>query len=158
MACSRRCRPGTASGGKGRALSIASSVLFSSAAWLLASSLLGCALQRQGVPSVTAAASAAGTPEASPPLSGAQLFRERGCGQCHRIQGVGGHKGPDLSGVGLRLKPVRLRSQIVAGGGAMPAFGDVLPEAEIDSLVIFLRHCRTRTSRIPSGPSSAATN
>ena len=43
--------------------------------------------------------------EPGPEITGGPtLFRERGCSHCHQIEGVGGNKGPDLSGVGLRLK------------------------------------------------------
>ena len=75
---------------------------------------------------------------------GQWLFRERGCVQCHQIRGIGGHKGPDLSGVGRRLKKNSIHRQILAGGLAMPAFGQALPNEEILALVKYLQHCRDK--------------
>jgi len=77
-------------------------------------------------------------------LDAPALFKERGCAQCHQIRGVGGVKGPDLSGVGRRLKQSMIEHQIVAGGGAMPAFGDALAPAEVTALVKYLHRCRDK--------------
>ncbi len=79
-----------------------------------------------------------------PKLDGPGLFRERGCAQCHEIGGVGGHKGPDLSGVGRRLKQPAIRQQIVVGGDAMPAFGEALTQDEVTLLVKYLHHCKAK--------------
>lgn len=75
-------------------------------------------------------------------LDGPTLFRERGCQQCHAIHGTGGHKGPELSGIGRRKKKDAIRQQIVMGGGAMPAYGEVLTAEETATLVRYLQHCR----------------
>ena len=86
---------------------------------------------------------AAPTPEAPKPvLTGAELLRERGCLQCHMLHGLGGHKGPDLSAVGKRLKPEKIRLQIAEGGGAMPPYADALGDGELEKLVEFLRRQR----------------
>lgn len=82
---------------------------------------------------------------------GAALFTEAGCRHCHVIGDAGGHKGPDLSGVGLVLAPKKLRSQVVYGGNEMPAFQGVLSRGEINDLVAFLRTCR-----VPAKPASPA--
>lgn len=96
------------------------------------------------------------TTPAPPPLTdGPTIFRERGCAQCHIIRGVGGTKGPGLSGVGRRLKKDRLEDQIVHGGGAMPAFGDALPAQEIQALVKYLHKCRDKPKRIHRADPSA---
>jgi len=108
------------------------------------------------------AAGARGLQAAPPPArtivsDGPTLFRERGCAHCHEIKGVGGDKGPDLSGVGRRLKKDAIERQIVEGGDAMPAFGQVLPSEEIAALVGYLHKCRDK--RIPAhkpAPASAA--
>jgi mono/diheme cytochrome c family protein len=81
---------------------------------------------------------------------GPTIFRERGCSHCHEIEGVGGAKGPDLSGVGRRLKKAEIERQIVAGGDAMPAFGQVLPSEEIAALVGYLHKCKDK--RMPLKP------
>ena len=57
---------------------------------------------------------------------GAEVFSESGCQHCHTIRNVGGHKGPDLSGVGRRKSKAAIRQQIVYGSKVMPAFGDDL--------------------------------
>jgi mono/diheme cytochrome c family protein len=85
---------------------------------------------------------------AAPITDGPMAFRESGCVQCHQIRGVGGHKGPDLSGVGRRLKKQAIQDQITHGGKVMPAFGDVLPSDEIAALVKYLKHCRDKQPRV----------
>ena len=45
--------------------------------------------------------------------SGRKAFRDTGCVQCHRIAGEGGSVGPDLAGVGKRLKPGELLESIL---------------------------------------------
>lgn len=78
---------------------------------------------------------------------GAALFAESGCRHCHSIRNVGGHKGPDLSGVGLRKSKAAIREQIVYGSKVMPAFQDVLKPDEINDLITYLRSCRDRRSK-----------
>jgi mono/diheme cytochrome c family protein len=39
----------------------------------------------------------------APAENGARLFRALGCGECHRLGGVGGANGPPLDGVGARV-------------------------------------------------------
>ena len=90
-------------------------------------------------------------PPVKPPaiLDGAKSFRERGCSQCHEIRGFGGRRGPDLSGVGRRLKKDAIRNQILKGGDAMPAFEDALRPEEIDALTVYLVKLRDRTPAMP---------
>jgi len=85
---------------------------------------------------------------AAPITEGPTAFRESGCSQCHQIRGVGGHKGPDLSGVGRRLKKDAIQKQIVQGGAEMPAFGDALPSEQIAALVKYLDHCRAKKPKV----------
>src|SRR5579885_2403773 len=44
---------------------------------------------------------------------GAGLFRSKGCANCHRIRGVGGRLGPDLTYIGEIRSPDYLRESIV---------------------------------------------
>ncbi len=67
------------------------------------------------------------------------------------INGVGGHKGPDLSGVGRRSKKDVIETQIVKGGDAMPEFGDVLPAEEIKVLVEYLHKQKAKVPAWPNG-------
>lgn len=84
---------------------------------------------------------------------GAELFTVAGCQHCHTIRNVGGHKGPDLSGVGRILTKAKIREQILHGGKQMPPFTDELEPAEVNDLVAYLRSCRqkSKTSQATSG-------
>jgi len=75
---------------------------------------------------------------------GAALFASNGCGHCHSIHKVGGHKGPDLSGVGRTMSKDKIREQILRGGNEMPSFTDDLQPAEVKDLVAYLRSCREK--------------
>ena len=85
---------------------------------------------------------------------GAAVFAVSGCQHCHTIQNVGGHKGPDLSGVGRRKSKAAMRQQIVYGGKVMPAFGDDLEPDELNDLIAYLRSCREKPAKAPRAPNS----
>lgn len=87
--------------------------------------------------------------------AGAALFHERGCEHCHGVDGRGGELGPALSTVGKRLKKEQIEQQILKGGAAMPAFGDVLQPDEIKDLVDFLRAKRKAPKQTPSRVSTS---
>lgn len=70
---------------------------------------------------------------------GARTLHTRACLNCHRVQGLGGQRGPDLTFVGDRLSENDIILRIVNGGGNMPAYGNILRPAEIDGLVAFLK-------------------
>jgi mono/diheme cytochrome c family protein len=78
---------------------------------------------------------------------GAAVFSESGCQHCHSIGGVGGHKGPDLSGVGRRKSKAEMRQQIVYGSKVMPAFGDDLEPSELKDLIAYLKSCRQKPAK-----------
>lgn len=82
---------------------------------------------------------------ASQRTRGAAVFQESGCQHCHTVHNVGGHKGPDLSGVGRRKSKAALRQQIFNGSKVMPAFGEVLQPDELNDLVAYLRSCRDKS-------------
>lgn len=73
---------------------------------------------------------------------GAKLFREKGCAFCHKINGVGGSEGPNLSGVGKRLQKPAIKKQIVEGGLNMPPFNEAVTPAETRDLVEYLHKCK----------------
>ena len=78
---------------------------------------------------------------------GAADFSASGCSHCHTIHNAGGHKGPDLSGVGRILTKAQIRAQITHGGKEMPPFRDVLDPTQIDDLVVYLHSCREKTKK-----------
>ncbi len=75
---------------------------------------------------------------------GATVFSESGCMHCHTIRNSGGHKGPDLSGVGRRLTKAQMRRQILEGSKVMPSFSDDLQDSELADLLAYLRSCRDK--------------
>lgn len=77
-------------------------------------------------------------------VHGASIFAANGCSHCHSIRNGGGHKGPDLSGVGRRLKKDQMRRQIVEGSMRMPPFREELKDEEIADLIAYLRSCRDK--------------
>jgi mono/diheme cytochrome c family protein len=85
---------------------------------------------------------------------GAAVFSESGCQHCHSIGNVGGHKGPDLSGIGRRKSKAALRQQIVYGSKVMPAFGDDLEPNELRDLIAYLHSCRQKPAKAPQAPNS----
>jgi mono/diheme cytochrome c family protein len=69
--------------------------------------------------------------------NGAAIFKAR-CGSCHTLAAVGtkGTVGPNLD----QLKPpfARVKRQVINGGGAMPAFKDVLSAAQIEAVAKYV--------------------
>jgi mono/diheme cytochrome c family protein len=78
---------------------------------------------------------------------GASVFAQSGCTYCHSIRKVGGTKGPDLSGVGRRLKVDQMRQQIVEGSKIMPSFKDVLNDSDLADLLAYLHSCRDKKKK-----------
>lgn len=80
-------------------------------------------------------------------LQGAVVLQNKQCRNCHALEGLGGRRGPDLSGVGIRLTRDQLIDQIsngTPGGGNMPAYGKQIKPAEMSALVEFLVGLRPR--------------
>src|SRR5262249_61528755 len=68
-------------------------------------------------------------------LRGALVFQSKQCRNCHSLDGSGGLRGPALDGVAPRLTGDQLASQVIQGGGNMPAYGKNLSPADGDALV-----------------------
>jgi ubiquinol-cytochrome c reductase cytochrome b subunit len=80
-------------------------------------------------------------------LQGSIVLQNKQCRNCHALQGIGGRRGPELSGVGVRLTRDQLIDQIsngTPGGGDMPAYGKQLSPAEMNAVVAFLVSLRPR--------------
>jgi len=78
---------------------------------------------------------------------GEAVFSTSGCAHCHSIRHSGGHKGPDLSGVGRRLNAVQMRLQIINGSKLMPPFGEDLRDSDIADLLSYLHSCREKEKK-----------
>jgi ubiquinol-cytochrome c reductase cytochrome b subunit len=74
---------------------------------------------------------------------GRQAFGSYACTSCHIIDGIGGHRGPDLSDVGDRLNLGQFTWRINNGGGGMPAYGNILTPTRLEDIVAFLQTRRT---------------
>ena len=87
--------------------------------------------------------------------AGAALFHGKGCEHCHGAGLLGTERGPALVGVGRKLTADGIRHQIMAGGGGMPAFGEVLGPDEISRLADYLaaqkKRVKSRQAE-PAGP------
>ena len=70
--------------------------------------------------------------------NGVNLFYLKGCQYCHKINGYGGLKGPDLTFVGRRLSNPEMEIRIVNGAANMPAYGGILKKDEMNDIVAFL--------------------
>jgi len=70
--------------------------------------------------------------------TGALVFQEKQCRNCHSLGQAGGQRGPALDLVATRLTPDQLIRQVIQGGGNMPAYGKNLNPAETTALVAFL--------------------
>jgi ubiquinol-cytochrome c reductase cytochrome b subunit len=71
--------------------------------------------------------------------TGALVFQEKQCRNCHALGGEGGQRGPALDRVAIRLTGDALVRQVLQGGGNMPAYGKNLSPAETTALVAFLK-------------------
>jgi ubiquinol-cytochrome c reductase cytochrome b subunit len=95
-------------------------------------------------------------------LQGLVVLQNKQCRNCHAIDGVGGHRGPDLADVGMRLTRDQLIRQVIQGGGNMPAYGKNLSPYEVEALVAYMVSLRppgvepARDSTFPAVPPAEA--
>ena len=91
-------------------------------------------------------------------LQGLVVMQNMQCRNCHAIDGIGGHRGPDLADVGTRMTKDQLVRQVVQGGGNMPAYGKNLSPYEVEAVVSYMASLRpegeppARDSTFPAVP------
>ncbi len=95
---------------------------------------------------------------------GRQLYLQRGCPACHRIRGVGGIVGPDLTFVGGRRRDPEWHlhhfrdPQATSPGSTMPPFKH-LPDSELKGLTVYMLSLREMPSALlASTPVAASTS
>jgi len=96
-----------------------------------------------------------GAPSNSQIARGAQLWHTETCEYCHMIDGHGGIRGPDLSGIGSRLTSSDITIRILNGGDNMPAFAPTLRPQEVNDLVAFLSSRKGYHGKYASGQNQA---
>ncbi|THF87422.1 c-type cytochrome [Deinococcus sp. KSM4-11] len=103
-------------------------------------SLTAVGLREPWLPALDAPALPAATVHSRDPAvwRGAALWHTESCEACHRIGGLGGQRGPELSTVGARLNADQLTLRIQNGGRGMPAYAGVLSTQQLTDLVAFL--------------------
>jgi ubiquinol-cytochrome c reductase cytochrome b subunit len=77
-----------------------------------------------------------------PVYEGVKVFNTRGCLYCHRIEGHGGQRGPDLTWVANRLTREQMILRISNGGYNMPAYAGILSSREMSNLIALLENGR----------------
>ena len=87
---------------------------------------------------------------------GATVFHDKGCEHCHGVDGIGTDRGPSLSGVGRKLHPAQIETQIHDGGAQMPAFGDALSSDELKQLVAYLSAKKKKPAKTETSVPAAA--
>lgn len=98
------------------------------------------------VAAVTAASIAGLATGKSDPGKGKAVFQEQ-CNVCHHADSVAKKMGPGLKGLftheklgnGRKPTEANVRAKIDGGGTGMPAYKDILSDAEKDDLIAYLK-------------------
>lgn len=73
-----------------------------------------------------------------PIADGARVFHDKGCEFCHKMNGYGGLRGPDLSYAGDTLNSAQITTRIYSGAENMPSYNGNISSAELQALLAFL--------------------
>lgn len=80
---------------------------------------------------------------------GAKLMHSKGCLYCHNIDGIGGHRGPSLSEIGIKLTKQDMIIRINNGGYNMPSFAGSVSSHELSLIVEFLQTRKEYVDAVP---------
>ncbi len=96
---------------------------------------------------------------ASGPIAeGAKVFHDKGCLYCHKMDGYGGLRGPDLSYVGDHLNAAQITTRIYGGAENMPSYnGNMTPE-QLETLLDFLGSRHKHPVFLPYSTAEAESN
>jgi ubiquinol-cytochrome c reductase cytochrome b subunit len=72
-------------------------------------------------------------------LAGVNLFQQKACLYCHKINNDGGNVGPDLTHIANRMNEQQMIIRIVNGSKDMPAYGGSLSRNELTEIIAFLK-------------------
>jgi mono/diheme cytochrome c family protein len=83
--------------------------------------------------------------------TGRMLFTQKHCIECHRVEGIGGRVGPDLSSQARGLSPLRIAQDLWNHGpqmvGSMKAKGLDVPKFEGNQIIDLIAYLRSRGER-----------
>lgn len=82
-------------------------------------------------------------------VTGARLFHDKACLNCHLVGAIGGRRGPNLSTVADRLTRADMILRVSNGGRNMPSFAGTLSPQELDAIVAFLETRRAHEMAAP---------
>ena len=90
-------------------------------------------------------------------ITGAVLFRDRGCTFCHGVGAIGTPKAPALTGLPTdkTWTTEKITDQILNGGQKMPPFRDSVTDEEVSDLIAYLR-AKDKPIPPPAAPVSSA--
>jgi mono/diheme cytochrome c family protein len=86
-------------------------------------------------------------------MTGAVLYRDKGCAHCHGPALEGSKKAPPLADIrkDKAWTPAKMTDQILNGGKKMPPFADSLTDQDVAQIVGYLR---ARNRPVPPPPAS----
>jgi mono/diheme cytochrome c family protein len=126
-------------------------------ALLIPAGVVGWVIGHSGKQAAATTSTTTATAVSAPVASGAHIFVQFACSQCHGPQGRGGVSAdvPALTNVAQSLTPAQLRQIIDHGLGAsanptkpyMPVWGEVISQVQVNDLVAYIR---TGLPRVPT--------
>ncbi len=104
---------------------------------------------------LVAAESVTTTTNLGDPVIGKEIYESQGCGACHRINGLGGTIGPDLSKIFEKSDDYIRESifepgKVIAKGykNVMPSYKGVLTESDVDNIIVYFKSLNKKKKSI----------